>query len=201
MFLFSSIKDGKKDNDNGHISDNQYSHLINAWQEFNFNTFRDFHNHYLREVVLLLADVFEKFISTCIENYNLDPCHYLSAPGLSWDAMLKMTKVELEKINNAHMHLFIEKGMRAGISYASKRYSKADKKYCLDYDKTKPEKYIVYIDVNNLYGSAMSQYLPYGGFKWVRINNEIVNRVLNKRDNSLHGYFFGSRFRLSRIFT
>ena len=131
----------------------------------------------------------------------MDSCHYLSAPGLSWDAMLKMTKVELEKINNAHMHLFIEKGMRAGISYASKRYSKAAKKYCPDYDKTKPEKYIVYIDVNNLYGSAMSQYLPYGGFKWVKINNEIVNRVLNKRDNSLHGYFFGSRFRLSRIFT
>ena len=55
--------------------------------------------------------------------------------------------------------------------------------------------------MNNLYGSAMSQYLPYGGFKWVKTNNEIVNRVLNKSDNSLHGYFFGSRFILFRIFT
>ena len=138
-YFYSSIKDAKKDNDNGHISDNQYSHLINIWQEINFSTFRDFHNHYLRKVVLLLANVFEKFISACIKNYDLDPCHYLSAPGLSWDAMLKITKVELEKINNARMHLFIEKEMRGGISYASKRYSKANNKYCADYDKTKPE--------------------------------------------------------------
>ena len=69
----------------------------------------------------------------------MDPCNYLSAPGLSWDAMLKITKVELEKINNARMHLFIEKEMRGGISYASKSYSKANNKYCADYDKTKPE--------------------------------------------------------------
>ena len=103
--------------------------------------------------------------------------------------MLEMTKVELEKISNADMHLCIEKGIRGGISYVAKRYSKANKKYCLDYDQEKPEKYIIYLDMNNLYGSAMSQYLPYGGFKWVKINNETVNRILNKIDNSLHGYF------------
>ena len=79
--------------------------------------------------------------------------------------MLKMIKIELEKISNADIHLFIEKGMRGGISYASKRYSNANNKYCLDYDKTKPEKYINYIDMNNLYGGAMSEYLPYVGFK------------------------------------
>ena len=79
--------------------------------------------------------------------------------------------------------------MRGGISYASKRYSRANNKYCSDYDKTKPEKYINYFDMNNLYGGPMSQHLPYGGFKWVKINNEIVNRILNKSDNSLHGYF------------
>ena len=84
---------------------------------------------------------------------------------------------------------FYEKLMRSGISYVNKRYSKANNKYCPDYDKTKPEKYITYLDMNNLYGGAMSEYLPYGGFKWVKTTNETINRILNKSDNSLHGYF------------
>ena len=74
--------------------------------------------------VLLLADVFEKFIKTFLDYYGLDPCHYFSSPGLSWDAMLKITGVELELTNDIDMHLFIEKGMRGGISYIAKRYSK-----------------------------------------------------------------------------
>ena len=95
-YFYSSIKDGKIDNDNGYISDYQYSHLKNAWNTFSFNTFEDFHNHYFKKDVLFLADVFEKFISTSLKYYNLDPCHYFSAPGLSWDAMLKMTKEDIE---------------------------------------------------------------------------------------------------------
>ena len=103
--------------------------------------------------------------------------------------MLKMTKIELEKISDADIQLFIEKGMRGAISYASKRYSKANNKYCPDYDKNKPEIYIDYIGMNNLYGGAMSEYLLYSGFEWVKTTNETVNRILNKKDNSLHGYF------------
>ena len=103
--------------------------------------------------------------------------------------MLKMTKVELEKISNADMHLFIERGMRGGFSCASRRHSKANNKYCPDYDKTKPEKWIVYIDINKLYGKAMSQYLPYGGFKWVKVNNKVINRILNRSADSSYGYF------------
>ena len=72
-----------------------------------------------------MVDTFKKFIFTCLKYYGLDLCHYFSAPGLSWYAMLKMTKVELEKISNPDMHLFIEKGMRGGVSYVNKRYSKA----------------------------------------------------------------------------
>ena len=117
------MNDGKRGKGDGHISNDKYSHLKNVWQEFGFKTFKDFHNHYLKKDVLLAADVFEKFIDACLKYDNLDPCHYFSAPGLSWDAMLKMTKVELEKISNADMHLFIEKGMRRGICYFSKRYS------------------------------------------------------------------------------
>ena len=76
----------------------------------------DYRNHYLKKYVLLLADVFEKFISTCLRFYKLDPCHYFSSPGLSWDAMLKLTGIELEKISDIDMYLFIEKGLRGGIS-------------------------------------------------------------------------------------
>ena len=104
----------------------QYLPLKNVLNTFNFNTFRDFHNHYLKKDVLLLADAFEKFISTSIKYYNLNPCHYFSATGLSWDAILKVTKVKLEKISNPDIHLFIKKEMRGGISYINKRYSKAN---------------------------------------------------------------------------
>ena len=89
-------------------------------------SFRDFHNHYLKKDVLLLADVFEKFINTCLKYYNLDLCHYFSSPGLSWDAMLKMTKIELEKISDADIHYFIERGMRGSICSVSKIHSKAN---------------------------------------------------------------------------
>ena len=73
---------------------------------------------------MLLADVFEKFINTCLEYYGLNPCHYFSSPGLSWDAMLKMTGIELELTSDIDKHLFTEKGMRGGISYIAKRYSR-----------------------------------------------------------------------------
>ena len=101
--------------------------------------------------------------------------------------MSKMTNIELEKVSNPNIHLFIEKGMRGGISYINKRYGRANNNYCPDYDKTKPEKYIHYLDMNNLYGYAMSEYFPYGRFKFIENNNEIINKILNKCDNSLHG--------------
>ena len=92
----------------------------------------DYQDHYLKKDVLLLADVFEKFIGTCLKYYGLDPCQYFSAPGLSWDAMLKMTGIELEKISDIERYLFIEKGLRGGISYIAKRYAKPNNKYMND---------------------------------------------------------------------
>ena len=156
--FYSSIKYGKRGNDNGHISNKQYLHLQNGWNAFNFNTFRDFHNHYLKKEVLLLADVLEKFISTCIKNYNLNPCHYFSASVLSWDAMLKKTKVELEKNSDPDIHLFIEKGMRWGISYINKRHSKANNENFPDYDK-KTQKIILVILI----------WIIYMDMQWVNI--------------------------------
>ena len=96
------------------ISKKDYLHANNVSNMLKINTMGDL---YLKTDVLLLADVFEKFISTCLEYYGLDPCHYFSSPGLSWDAMLKMTKIELELISDIDMYIFIEEGMRGGISY------------------------------------------------------------------------------------
>ena len=104
----------------------------------------DYHDHYLIKYILLLAfnDAFKKFIDTCWKFYKLDPCNYFSSLGLSWQAMLKITGVKLEKILDIHMFLFIEKGLRGGISYIAKRYSEANNKYMKNYDPTKPSKYI-----------------------------------------------------------
>ena len=101
-------------------------------------TMDDYHDHYLKKDVLLLADVFEKFIDTCLKYSGLDPCHYFSSPGLSWDAMLKTTDIELEKISDIDKYLFIEKGLRAGNSYIAKRYAKAKNETLNDYDPKKP---------------------------------------------------------------
>ena len=138
--------------------------------------------------VLLLADVFEKSISTCFDYYRLDPCHCFSSPGLSWDAMLKMTGIELDLISDIDMYLFIETGMRGGISYIAKRHNKKNNKYVECYDNGKESKCITHLDANNLCGWAMSQCLPYSGFK--RLNQkEISDFCLNSiSENSSIGY-------------
>ena len=115
--FFSSLKDEC-------ISEKDYERAKNIWNVFKMNTMGNYHDLYLKTDVLLLADVFEKFIKTCLDYYGLDPCHYFSCPGLSWDAMLKMNGVELELITDIDMHLFIEKGMRGSISYIAKRLVK-----------------------------------------------------------------------------
>ena len=153
-----------------------------------FNKFKDFHNHYLKRDVLLLVDVFETFISISLKYYNLDPCHYFNAPGLSWDAMLKMTKIKLEKISDPDKYIFIEKGMRGGISYTNKRFSKANNEYYWDYDNEKTKTYITYLDMNNLYGYTASQYLPHANFKWVNNKNEIEEKLVKIKDNSSTRY-------------
>ena len=138
---------------------------------------------------MLLADVFENFIDTCLQYYGLDPCHYFSSPGLSWDAMLKMAGIQLELISDVvDMYLFVEKGMRGGISYIAKRHSKASNKHMRCYDSSKESKFIMYLDANNLYGWAMSQYLPYSRFKW--LNREEINRfdANSIGENSFNGY-------------
>ena len=159
---------------NEHITDEDYKHAQTVWETFNLNTMDDYHNLYLKSDILLLADVFQNFRKTCLQYYKLDPCHYFTSPGLSWDSMLKMTDIKLELMTDIDMFQFIEKGLRGGISYIANRYGKANNKYMKKYDKKAPSKYLMYLDANNLYGWAMSQYLPTGGFRWMtekQINN------------------------------
>ena len=96
---------------NENITQKDYEHAQKVWKEFSCKTLRDYHDLYLKSDVTLLADVFQTFRKTCMNTYKLDPLHYYTAPGLSWDALLKYTKIDLELLTDIDMHLFIEKGM------------------------------------------------------------------------------------------
>ena len=161
------------------INNYNYKHVLNVWKTFKMKTFKDFLSVYNTSDVLLLADVFEKFRDVCLKNYGLDPAHYYTAPGLAWDAMLKMTKINLELLSDVDMLLMIEKGIRGGISIISNRYGKANNKYMKEYNKKELIKFLIYLDVNNLYGVGMSQKLPVHSFKWMT-NQEIENLFNNQ---------------------
>ena len=149
------------------ISKEDYKHAQNVWDHFDCKTMRNYHDLYLKSDVLLLADVFENFKVICMKNYNLDPVHYYTSPGLAWDACLKKTDIKLELLTDPDKHLMFEKGSRGGVSTISHRHSLANNKYMENYDPSKESKYIMYLDANNLYGYAMSQPLPTGGFEWM----------------------------------
>ena len=153
-------------NDSG-ISEEDYQHAQNVWKTFNMKTMRDYHDLYLKSDVLLLSDVIENFRDVCLDNYHLDPAFYYTAPGLAWDACLKITKVRLELLTDYEMLMMVEKGIRGGVSMISTRYGKANNPYMKDYDPDQPTKYISYLDANNLYGWAMCKPLPTKGFKWM----------------------------------
>ena len=137
----------------------------------------DYHDLYVKSDTLLLADVFENFRKACIETYELDPRHFISLPGLAWQACLKKTEVELELLTDYDMLLMIEEGIRGGISHAVHRYAKANNRYMNNYDESKKSSYIQYLDANNLYGAAMSEKLPMNGFKWVN-DTSGINEIL-----------------------
>ena len=146
------------------ITDEDYARAQEVWDAFGCRTLGDYHDLYVATDALLLADVYENFRKVCQEKYGLDPAHYYSAPGLSWDALLKKTGVELDLLTDLDMHLFIERGMRGGISMVSKSYAKANNPLVEGYNPGEPTNYITYLDANNLYGWAMSLPLPKSGF-------------------------------------
>ena len=159
------------------INDEDFEFYKEICNKFNMETLGKYHDLYSKSDVLLLSDVFENFRETCFQYYKLDPAHYYSAPGLSWNARLKMTGIELELISDVDMYLRIEKGLRGGMSVISHRKSEANNEYMTSYDPEKPSKYITYLDANSLYSWSMIQYLPYAGFKWIDPEMFDLNKV------------------------
>ncbi|XP_044732703.1 uncharacterized protein LOC123295419 [Chrysoperla carnea] len=167
-----------------HITDEDYNHAIQVWNTFNLHTLGDYSDLYMKTDVLLLADIFENFRNTCIHSYGLDPSQYYTLPGYTWSAMSKYTNIKLELFTDIDDLLFIEKGIRGGVSQCSNRYAKANNKYMEEgYDKTQEDVYLMYYDVVNLYGAAMCGYLPTGNFKWVDTPN-----IEDVADDSPVGY-------------
>lgn len=150
------------------ISNEEYEHAKEVWSKFNCKSMGDYSDLYLKTDVLLLADVFEAFRTTCLSVYGLDPAHSYTLPGFTWSAMLKHTKIKLELLTDVDMLLFIERGTRGGLSQVcSKRYVEANNKYMPNYDPNLPSTYLIYDDLNNQYGAAMCEFLPYGAFEWL----------------------------------
>ena len=170
------------------IDDIDYRHGNNVFKKFKLKNLGEYHDLYVQSNTLLLADVFENFRNTCIKVYELDPAHFLSLPGLAWQACLKKTNIKLELLTDYDMLLMVEEGIRGGICHMIHRHAaRANNKYMKNYDKNKESSYIQYLDTNNLCGWAMSQKVALNGFKWV--NNEINEEFIkNYVENSDKGY-------------
>ena len=171
------------------IDDIDYRHGNNVFNKFKLNNLGDYHDLYVQSDTLLLADVFKNFRDMCLKEYELDPVHFLSLPGLAWQACLKKTNIELELLTDYDMLLMVEKGIRGGICHSIQRYAKANNKYMKSYNNNEESSYIQYLDANNLYGWAIPKKLPTNGFKWLdtsktsnKINEEFIKNY-NENDN------------------
>jgi len=163
-----------------HISEREYEHAEDVWCAMDCENIGHYHNIYLLTDVLLLADVFENFRKMSLETYGLDPVHYCSLPGLSWDAMLKYTNVHLDLITDPDMYQMVEDNIRGGISNISHRHAIAnideiDIPNPESYNADEPITHLTYLDANALYSWAMSQMLPHKTFKWVSTDIDILN--------------------------
>ena len=171
------------------ISHEKYEFAQRLWTTMGCQSMGEYHDLYLYQDIFLLADIFEQFRQVCLKNYQLDPAHYYTVPGFSWDAALKFTKVKLETLHDIEMHQFLERGMRGGISMISHRYAQTNNKYLQEYDPEKPTSFITYQDSNNLYGEAMTQSLPVSDFKWVDEKDVKSFNVMTVQDDADTGYF------------
>ena len=139
------------------ITDVDYRHGKTVFEYLINENVGDYHDLYVKSDTLLFADVFENFRNMCIKVYELDPNHFLSAPGLAWQACLKKTEIKLELLTDVDMLLMVERGIRGGICHTIYRYAKANNKYMKSYNKDKEESFLQYLDASSLYDWAMSQ--------------------------------------------
>ena len=166
----------------GGITDEEYDSALKVWNIVGCNTLFEYHRNYLIRDVLILSDVINNFRDICIKDYGLDPSHYISAPGLGWDAMMKMSKIEFELLTDSNMFLLFERAIRGGITQSSLKFAKANNKYMTTYNPNEESSFIKYLDVNSLYPTAMSLPLPYGGFEWYEGTIEDMYK------DDVHGY-------------
>ena len=130
----------------------------------------DYLHVYLLADCLLLADVFENYRDCCLQDYRLYPVHYFSSPHFTFDTFLLFGEVRLELLTEIDQYLFLNSAIRGGLSMVSKRYSKANHPGLkCGYDPMKPLKFILFLDADNLYGKAMMEPLPVGGFRWMKM--------------------------------
>lgn len=168
-----------------------YQHALNVWNVFKCRTLGDYHDLYLWTDVALLTDIFTEFRNTMISVYELDPCYYYTLPAYAWDCALKFTGIELDNLTNIDMYMFFERGIRGGMSGPmALRQAKANNKYKHDHDPTQESTYINYLDMNNLYGYAMSLMLPSSGFLWEDPREFTREMIINLLDDSEIGYVF-----------
>ena len=167
-----------------YISDDDYAYARSIWHRFGMSSFKHYHDIYLTTDVVLLADVFEKFCLTSLQHFSLDPSHSITLPAFGWQCMLKQTGVELDYVYDVDMHIMFEKGIRGGISSIMKRSASANNHYLHNFDETREQSYISYIDMNSLYPHAMKDALPYSDFRW---ESEQVD-FMNIADDAERGY-------------
>ena len=163
-----------------HITKDEYDFAQKVWDRFSCKTFQDYMEIYLLADCLLLCDVFENFRSNCLQQYNIDPCYYFSAPHFTFDAFLRHSSLTLELLSDINQYLFIIKGIRGGMSMVSKRHAVANNKYVEGYNSSKSSSFILYLDPNNLYGRAMQEYLPWKNFEWMsphQLNYDFIKRL------------------------
>ena len=160
------------------------------FKELKLKNLGNYHDLYVQSDTLLLTAIFENFSNKCIEIYELDPAHFLSAPGLAWLACLKKTWVKLELLTDIDILLIVEKGHRDGICHSIHKHAKANNKYLKNYNKDMESSYLEYLDANNLYVWAMSKKLPVNGFEWVEDLSQFKEDFINNYDkDSNKGYF------------
>ena len=173
------------------ITDEDYAHAQKVWDALNIKNLGEYHDLYVQSDTSLLADVFENFRDKCIEKYEVDPAHFLSAPGLARQTCLKKTGVKLELLTDNDMLMMFGDGIRGGMCQAVHRYYKANNKNMKNYDKNKAFLFLLYLDANNLYGWAMSQKLPIDNFKWIEKDDLLKfdeNFIKNYDENNDKGY-------------
>ena len=164
------------------VRDEDYEHARRVWKEFGLKDLGEYHDLYLNTDVILLANVFEEFRKVCLKNYGLDPAQFYTAPGLAWKACLKKTRIRLELLLDPDMLLMFERGIRGGITQSVNRWAKANNPYMgSEFDPDEKTNYLQYLDANNLYGWAMSQPLPTGGFRWVDIKPDKISKLAKRK--------------------